>query len=124
MLAAARSKSAKSRRAKSGGIRKAEKNRVTIPTLKEFLEGKDFLGATTLLEFQLKNESSAEEDIIRQQWLAYMYFHLGEYTKAAEVWCWLGGTPETPHPTHYSLTCTGHAPHTVFSLLLRSTKSC
>ena len=85
MLATVRAKSARSRRA---GPKTSGKDAKTIPTFHEFLSEQDYMGAATVLEFQLKVSPDPEEDALRRHWLAYAYFHVGEYGKAAEVCMW------------------------------------
>ena len=47
-----------------------------IPTKEEFIKLRDFLGAITLLE----HEKMLNKDNIQNQlWLAYCYFHNGDY---------------------------------------------
>ncbi|CAJ1395643.1 unnamed protein product [Effrenium voratum] len=53
------------------------------PTLEEFLTTCDYVGAITLLEFERK----AREDRPRLlMWLAYSYFHNGDYKKALDAY--------------------------------------
>lgn len=53
------------------------------PELQDFLEKCDYLGATTLLEFDRK---SREERPHLLMWLAYCYFHNGDYKKALDTY--------------------------------------
>lgn len=53
------------------------------PDLFEFFENCDYVGATTLLEFERKSKENREG---LQVWLAYSYFHSGEYAKALEAY--------------------------------------
>lgn len=53
------------------------------PDLQEFLEECDYTGACTLLEFERK---AHEERPHLLMWLAYCYFHNGDYKKAIDVY--------------------------------------
>lgn len=52
------------------------------PQLATLLEARDFVGAMTLLEFNLQ---SGEADESTLPWMAYAAFHAGEYEKAADA---------------------------------------
>lgn len=53
------------------------------PDLQEFLNNCDYLGAITLLEFERK---AREERPHLLTWLAYAYFHNGDYKKAIDTY--------------------------------------
>jgi len=55
----------------------------TKPDLQEFLNNCDYVGATTLLEFERKARDERPNLLM---WLAYVYFHNGEYRKALEAY--------------------------------------
>ena len=57
------------------------KKRREIPKLEEFLNNRDFVGAITLLEFE-RHTLKPKDDI--GLWIAYCYFHLGDYKNAAD----------------------------------------
>jgi intraflagellar transport protein 56 len=60
-----------------------KKTEVQKPDLFEFFENCDYVGATTLLEFERKAKENRQHLL---EWLAYSYFHSGEYTKALDVY--------------------------------------
>lgn len=66
--------------ASSEGPRKGSSEKA-IPKLEEFLERRDYAGATTLLEFNGAVGGSVNVDL----WLGYCAFHSGEYKKAADI---------------------------------------
>ncbi|KAM7538629.1 hypothetical protein Aperf_G00000050619 [Anoplocephala perfoliata] len=55
--------------------------RKELPKLEEFLSSRDFVGAITLLEFE-RHTDKPKKDI--NLWIAYCYFHLGDYKRAAD----------------------------------------
>eukprot|EP01135_Chromosphaera_perkinsii_P009978 Nk52_evm13s1992 gene=Nk52_evmTU13s1992 len=85
----------------SGGKAVSAKKEKKAPKLEEFLEARDYAGATTLLEFKRNSGTVTEEATL---WIAYCAFHLGEYQKAVneykkltsnsecdpEIYTWLG----------------------------------
>ena len=56
-------------------------NKVSLPTLEEFLEKNDWQGAIAVLE--LEKSSGRSETLL---WIGYCYFHLGEYKKAMSIY--------------------------------------
>jgi intraflagellar transport protein 56 len=46
-----------------------------LPTLDGYLSSRDWIGAIALLE----NERSVNIQVENSMWLAYCYFHMGEY---------------------------------------------
>eukprot|EP00033_Pygsuia_biforma_P003331 GCRY01003650.1.p1 GENE.GCRY01003650.1~~GCRY01003650.1.p1 ORF type:complete len:559 (+),score=151.79 GCRY01003650.1:149-1825(+) len=62
----------------------AADKKFVAPTLEEFIQKRDFLGAITLIEFQRK--SASEDDIQSLYWLAYAYFHAGSFQNCLEVY--------------------------------------
>jgi len=60
-----------------------KKTEVTKPDLFEFLDNCDYVGAITLLEFEKKAKENRDHLLL---WLAYSYFHAGEYAKALEAY--------------------------------------
>eukprot|EP00117_Sycon_ciliatum_P049754 scpid28345/ scgid35228/ Tetratricopeptide repeat protein 26 len=60
-----------------------KKKQKSFPKLMDFIEGRDYTGAVTLLEFQKSlNRSAPDQDL----WLAYAYFHLTDYAKALKIY--------------------------------------
>lgn len=53
-----------------------------MPTLIDYLTSRDWIGAIALLE----NERSVNIQIENSMWLAYCYFHMGEYRKAIQIY--------------------------------------
>lgn len=53
------------------------------PELTDFLNNCDYVGAITLLEFERKAREDRPHLLM---WLAYCYFHTGDYTKAADAY--------------------------------------
>ncbi|CAJ1414714.1 unnamed protein product [Effrenium voratum] len=53
------------------------------PLLEDFLNGCDFVGAITLLEFERKAREDRPHLLM---WLAYSYFHNGDYKKAIDAY--------------------------------------
>ncbi|CAE1178741.1 TTC26 [Acanthosepion pharaonis] len=62
---------------------KDDKKRQELPKLEDFLQKRDYTGATTLLEF---NRNSGQKDIDTDLWVAYCLFHLGDYKGAMEIY--------------------------------------
>jgi len=60
---------------------KDTKKKKKLPKLEDFLQARDYTGASTLLEFT-RNAGKNSEDIAL--WIAYCAFHLGDYKKAME----------------------------------------
>merc|ERR1719502_1783702 len=60
-----------------------KKTEVTKPDLFEFFENCDYVGATALLEFEKKAKENREHLLM---WLAYSYFHNGDYKRALETY--------------------------------------
>ncbi|CAE7870049.1 DYF13 [Symbiodinium microadriaticum] len=54
-----------------------------LPSLEEFLEVCDYVGAVTLLEFEKKTREDRPHLLM---WLAYSYFHNGDYKKAIDTY--------------------------------------
>ena len=70
--------------------------------LEDFLQRRDWAGATTLLEHRRlfpgpDGEASAHTTL---EWLAYAYFHAGDPGKALELYRALLRDPD-PDPTHH-----------------------
>ncbi|XP_037892125.1 intraflagellar transport protein 56 [Glossina fuscipes] len=53
------------------------------PSLEEFIMKRDYTGAKVFLEFTLDSEEQ-DKQIIIEQWLAFCYFHLGDYQQALD----------------------------------------
>lgn len=60
-----------------------KKTETQKPDLFEFLDNCDYVGAIALLEFERKSKEERPHLLL---WLAYSYFHSGEYAKALEVY--------------------------------------
>lgn len=64
-----------------------------LPRLEDFLHKRDYVGATTLIEFM----SSAERPIPDSDlWLAYCKFHLGDFAGALKLYEKLCSSPQAP----------------------------
>ncbi|XP_074602731.1 tetratricopeptide repeat domain 26 [Brevipalpus obovatus] len=58
--------------------------RTLVPSMHEFLAGRDYIGAITLLKY---NKASGKDDPASNDlWTAYAYFHLGEYELAVQIY--------------------------------------
>ena len=53
-----------------------KKQQQEIPTKEEFIKQRDFQGAITLLDF---DKIQNKDNFSSQMWLAYAYFHKGDY---------------------------------------------
>ena len=75
---------------------------VELPTLEKLISKRDFLGAITLLQVT----KTAANDPLSHEWLAYCYFHAGQYARALQVYETLSAAPE-PNPLHkvYAAAC-------------------
>jgi len=76
-------KAQKNKRVVAPKVAPGKRAEATKPDLQEFLSNCDYVGATTLLEFERK---AREERPHLLMWLAYVYFHNGEYRKALEAY--------------------------------------
>lgn len=56
-----------------GGLKKVAQEK--LPTLQDYLTNRDWIGAIALLE----NERNVNIHVENSMWLAYCYFHMGEY---------------------------------------------
>lgn len=56
-----------------GGMKKIAQEK--LPTLQDYLTARDWIGAIALLE----NERNVNIQVQNSMWLAYCYFHMGEY---------------------------------------------
>jgi len=74
-----------------------------VPTLEELVTKHDFLGAITLLQFKRQTETSAKNS----EWLAYAFFHAGQYAKALQVYEHLLKR-EDADPDVYTLAAAAH----------------
>ncbi|CAL6019175.1 Intraflagellar_transport protein IFT56 [Hexamita inflata] len=63
----------------------AENEKNAIPTLMQFIERRDFVGAITLLNFQ-KKTNTVPTGIHADLWLAYCYFHNGQHDLAYKIY--------------------------------------
>lgn len=71
---------------------------VKIPDLAEFLEKRDYVGATTLLEHKRQSNPG---DVTNLEWLAYSYFHGGDPQKALDTYNELLRASDDPDPTYH-----------------------
>jgi intraflagellar transport protein 56 len=72
------------------------------PELKEFLEKSDYVGATTILEFERKAREDRPHLLM---WLAYCYFHNGDYRKAIDTYDEALQTEKDPNIHAYKACC-------------------
>lgn len=84
------------------------------PTVEECATKRDFTGAVAILEFNLKSEdqsrssssgSGADEKRKTLLWLAYAYFHLGNYQRALDCYDQVRDADETPELYLYRACC-------------------
>lgn len=61
----------------AGGLKKIAQEK--LPTLQDYLSSRDWIGAIALLE----NERNVNIHVENSMWLAYCYFHMGEYRYVA-----------------------------------------
>lgn len=73
----------KQKRAVAPKVAPGKKAEAAKPDLQEFLNNCDYVGAITLLEFEKK---AREERPHLLMWLAYAYFHNGDYKKAIDAY--------------------------------------
>jgi intraflagellar transport protein 56 len=71
---------------------------VEIPDLSEFLEKRDYTGATTLLEHKRQANPG---DVTNLEWLAYAYFHGGDPQRALDTYNDLLRATDDPDPTYH-----------------------
>ncbi|KAM9819353.1 intraflagellar transport protein 56 isoform X1 [Syngnathus typhle] len=81
---------------------KKKKNKSKIPTLEEYLQQRDYLGALTLLEFQ---RSIGEQEENTDLWICFCAFHLGDYKRAMEEYKALTAKPDCPPDVWVYLGC-------------------
>ncbi|XP_061686761.1 intraflagellar transport protein 56 [Syngnathoides biaculeatus] len=86
--------------AASVGVKK--KNKSKVPSLEEYLQQRDYLGALTLLEFQ-RNIGEQEENA--DLWICFCAFHLGDYKRAMEEYQALTAKPDCPPDVWVYLGC-------------------
>ena len=53
-----------------------------MPTLEDYVKTRDWIGAVALLE----SERNVNIQVENSLWLAYCYFHMGEYRKAINIY--------------------------------------
>ena len=53
-----------------------------MPTLEDYVKSRDWIGAVALLE----SERNVNIQVENSLWLAYCYFHMGEYRKAINIY--------------------------------------
>ncbi|XP_014893139.1 intraflagellar transport protein 56 isoform X1 [Poecilia latipinna] len=81
---------------------KKKKNKTKVPSLEEYLQQRDYLGALTLLEFQ---RSIGEKHENTDLWICYCAFHLGDYKRAMEEYKSLTKKPDCPAEVWVYLGC-------------------
>jgi intraflagellar transport protein 56 len=67
----------------SAGAGAKEKKKKRLPKLEDFVQARDYVGAITLLEFLRSTERGSGGDTAL--WLAYCWFHNGDYARARKV---------------------------------------
>ncbi|XP_011314978.1 intraflagellar transport protein 56 isoform X2 [Fopius arisanus] len=72
-----------------------------IPKIGEFLDKRDYAGALTLIEFN----STSNNAIETETWIAYCAFHLGDYKRAASVYEALRKKDKAPSDVSTNLAC-------------------
>ena len=70
---------------KAGNSRRGS-NTAKKPVLSDFIKNRDFTGAMTLLEFERNTGEGKDAEDDAMMWLAYSAFHLGNFTKAHDVY--------------------------------------
>jgi intraflagellar transport protein 56 len=74
-----------------------------VPTLDVLIDQRDFSGAITLLQVQSNGAMQRQK---KAEWLAYCYFHSGQFTKALAVYEGLVTDPEAdPLCSVYAASC-------------------
>ncbi|XP_061585122.1 intraflagellar transport protein 56 [Cololabis saira] len=81
---------------------KKRKNKTKVPSLEEYLQQRDYLGAQTLLEFK---RSIGEKEENADLWIGYCAFHLGDHKRAMEEYRSLTVKPECPPDVWVYLGC-------------------
>ena len=61
---------------------KEKKKKKKLPKLEDFIAARDYTGAVTFLEFE---RASNKTDVTTTLWIAYCYFHLGDYKRCMKV---------------------------------------
>ncbi|XP_061883038.1 intraflagellar transport protein 56 [Entelurus aequoreus] len=82
------------------GKKKKKKNKV--PSLEEYLQQRDYLGALTLLEFQ---RSIGEQEVKTDLWIGFCAFHLGDYKRAMEEYKTMTAKPDCNPDVWVYLAC-------------------
>ena len=77
-----------------------------IYTKEEFIKNRDFVGAITLLEHE---KFVNKENITNQLWLAYAYFHNGDFPNALEIYNNLMKRPNYDPNLHTFKACCQYA---------------
>lgn len=76
------------------------------PVLEDLIAARNYVGAMTLLEF-LKSgggdKSKQEEHVPLLPWMGYCLFHMGEFTKAMEIYKIILKEPQAPLENHLYL---------------------
>lgn len=73
----------KQKRAVAPKVAPGKKAEASRPELQDFLKNCDYVGAITLLEFERKAKEERPQLLM---WLAYTYFHNGDYRKAIDAY--------------------------------------
>ena len=70
---------------KTGALSKSAKAAAKgQPSLEDFLNKRDYMGALTLLEFKLRCQDGDMKDLL--MWIGYCAFHLGNFHRAEEAY--------------------------------------
>ncbi|TPX36262.1 hypothetical protein SmJEL517_g01665 [Synchytrium microbalum] len=73
-----------------------------IPRLDSLIASRDYTGALTLLEFQRASGKTDEDTLL---WIGYSAFHLGDHTKASEIYLELTKDKACDPTIHLLLAC-------------------
>ncbi|KAK7601824.1 hypothetical protein V9T40_009265 [Parthenolecanium corni] len=73
-----------------------------LPTLHDFINKRDYLGALALLEFE---QSIGKNTEMTERWIGFCAFHLGDYKRALSVYQALGKTKNVPEDNAINLAC-------------------
>uniref|UniRef100_A0A0A1X1Y2 Tetratricopeptide repeat protein 26 n=1 Tax=Zeugodacus cucurbitae TaxID=28588 RepID=A0A0A1X1Y2_ZEUCU len=79
ILSRGKSDSANSRQAVSATHVKRLPN-----SLEDFIHKRDYTGARAFLEFSGEDEENEEQHLVKEQWIAFCSFHLGDYQQALQ----------------------------------------
>lgn len=81
---------------------KEKKKKKKLPKLEDFIAARDYTGAVTFLEFE---RASNKTDVTTTLWIAYCYFHLGDYKRCMKEYTALTENKESPPEVYIYLAC-------------------